>query len=149
MRGILWVASGEGYPKIIPKPRKAAGTGFLDGMATLPPGPLPAWCSDDDLGVYIDSFEASGFFGPVSWYRNLDRNYARVASSPISKMTMPCWFIGGTKDLVVARDPSFEDRNRLVPGYRSMTMIEGAGHWTQQERPDEVNAALLGYLAEL
>ena len=149
MRGILWAASGEGYPDVIPPPRPAAGTGFLDGMATLPPGALPAWCTDDDLAVYVDSFEAGGFFGPVSWYRNLDRNYARVASSPISAMTMPCWFIGGTKDLVIARSTDFEDRNRLVPGYRSMTLIDGAGHWTQQERPDEVNAALLGYLAEL
>ena len=148
MRGILWSASGDGYPDVLPPPRKAEGAGFLDSMASLTPGDLP-WCSEDDVAQYIDVFEASGFFGPVSWYRNLDRNYARVSSSPISAMTMPCWFIGGTKDLVISRSPDFEERNRLVPGYRSMTMIEGAGHWTQQERPNEVNAALLGYLAEL
>ena len=149
MRGILWAASGEGYPDTSPPPRPAAGTGFLDVMTGPPGGSLPAWCSDEDLAVYIDSFSASGFFGPVSWYRNLDQNYARVASSPISGMTMPCYFIGGSKDLVIARDPTFEDRNRLVPGYRRMTMIDGAGHWTQQERPDEVNAALLEYLGEI
>ncbi len=149
LKGILWVASGDGYPAARSEPRKAAGTGFLDAMATVPPGPLPAWCTDDDLALYVDSFEASGFFGPVSWYRNLDRNNARVQSSPISAMTMPCWFIGGSRDLVIANDPNFEDRNRLVPGYRGMTIIDGAGHWTQQERPVEVNAALLGYLAEL
>ena len=50
---------------------------------------------------------------------------------------------------MIARDPTFEDRNRLVPGYRRMTMVEGAGHWTQQERPDEVNTALLEYLTEI
>lgn len=149
MRGILWVASGEGFPDVMPTPRPAAGTGFLDVMTGPPDGKLPDWCSEGDLAAYIDSFTASGFFGPVSWYRNLDRNYARVASSPISAMTMPCYFIGGSKDLVISRDPTFETRNRLVPGYRRMTMVEGAGHWTQQERPDEVNAALLAYLTEI
>lgn len=148
VRGILWAASGDGYPTELPAPRPAATTGFLTGMASNTPGHL-AWCTEDDIAQYIDSYEASGYFGPVSWYRNLDRNYERVASSPISAMTMPCWFIGGSKDLVISRTPNFEDRNRIVPGYRSMTMIEGAGHWTQQERPNEVNTALLGYLAEL
>ena len=122
MRGILWAASGEGYPDVMPIPRPAAGTGFLDVMTGPPNGALPAWCSNDDLDVYIDSFTASGFFGPVSWYRNLDRNYARVASSPISAMTMPCFFIGGSKDLVIARDATFEDRNRQVPGYRRIVL---------------------------
>jgi pimeloyl-ACP methyl ester carboxylesterase len=148
IRGILWAASGDGYPEEIGPPRPAATTGFLTAMTALTPGPMP-WCPEDDVAVYIDSFEASGFFGPVSWYRNLDRNYARVQSSPIAAMTMPCYFIGGTKDLVISRDATFEDRNRLVPGYRRMAMIDGAGHWTQQERPAEVNAALLEFLAEL
>ncbi len=150
IRGILWAASGEGYPEVMPEPRPAAGTGFLDVMApSLPVGQTNltlAWCSEDDISVYIDSFEASGFFGPVSWYRNLDRNHARVSSNPVANMTMPAWFIGGSKDLVISRDPTFEDRLKQVPGYRGMTVIEGAGHWTQMERPAEVNAALLGYL---
>ena len=149
MRGILWAASGEGFTAETSVPRPAEGTGFLDAMMAGDTVPLPEWCTEDDLAVYIDSFSASGFFGPVSWYRNLDRNYARVASSPISAMTMPCYFIGGSKDLVIARDATFEDRNRQVPGYRRMAMVSGAGHWTQQERPDEVNAAMLEFLAEI
>lgn len=147
MRGIMWVASGEGYPDVLPEPRPAAGTGFLDVMAPTPKGALP-WCTEEDMSVYIDSFETSGFFGPVSWYRNLNRNHERVAQHPVANMTMPAWFIGGSKDLVIARDPSFEDRLRQVPGYQGMTIIDGPGHWTQQERPAEVNAALLGYLGQ-
>lgn len=149
MRGILWAASGEGFPTEIPAPLPAAGTGFLDVMARTPPTASFEWASEEDVAIYIDSFEASGFFGPVSWYRNLDRNAARVAAHPVANMTMPAWFIGGSKDMVIARDPNFDERNKLVPGYRGMTMIEGAGHWTQQERPMEVNAALLSYLGEL
>ncbi len=149
IRGILWSASGEGFPTEVPTPKLAAGTGFLDVMAKTPPRTDFDWASEDDIAVFIDSFETSGFFGPVSWYRNLDRNAARVANHPINAMTMPAWFIGGSKDLVIARDPNFEDRNKLVPGYRGMTMIDGAGHWTQQERPSEVNRALMSYLSEL
>ncbi len=149
MRGILWAAGGEGYTGVSPLSRPMAGSGFADELNGPPSGVMPAWVTEADIAIYVDSFNASGFFGPVSWYRNLDRNYERVSPSPIEAMTMPTWFIGGTKDLVIANDATFETRNQLVPGYRSMTMIDGAGHWTQQERPDEVNRALLRYLTEL
>jgi pimeloyl-ACP methyl ester carboxylesterase len=150
IRGILWSASFEGYPAHeMPTPRPAAETGFLDVMAPTPPDQSLSWCSEDDIAIYIDAFEASGFFGPVSWYRNLDRNAATVAEFPVSAMTMPTWFIGGTHDLVISRDETFEDRLKLVPGYRGMTSISEAGHWTQQERPAEVNAALLEFLTSL
>jgi pimeloyl-ACP methyl ester carboxylesterase len=149
MRGIMWAASGEGFPDVMPEPRPMAGSGFADTLDGPPNGVMPAWVSEADMAVYVDAFNTSGFFGPVSWYRNLDRNNERVKSKPISAMTMPTWFIGGTKDLVIARDTTVETRNAMVPGYRGMTLIEGAGHWTQQERPDEVNAAILSYLSEL
>ena len=149
IRGLLWRGSGEGFPEEVATPLPMAGTDFMTGFRISADPTQPTWISDADVAVYLDRFNHSGFFGPVSWYRNLDRNHAQVAPYPIAAMTMPVWFIGGTKDGVIARDSSFETRNQLVPGYRSMTMIEGAGHWTQQERPDEVNAALLDYLSEL
>jgi pimeloyl-ACP methyl ester carboxylesterase len=149
LRGILWAASGEGFPDVMPAPRPMVGGGFADSFAGPPtPSALP-WISEAEIAVYIDAYNASGFFGPVSWYRNLDRNYLRVRSSPVAAMTMPTWFIGGTKDLVIANDPTAESRNQQVPGYQGMTSIVGAGHWTQQERPEEVNAAILGFLAGL
>ncbi len=149
LRGILWAASGDGYRGSTALARPADGTGFADALEGPPNDVMPAWVSEEDVAVYIDAFTASGFFGPVSWYRNLDRNSVRVKSSPIEAMTMPTWFIGGTKDLVIANDATYETRNMAVPGYRGQTVIEGAGHWTQQERPDQVNAALLGYLSQL
>ncbi len=149
IRGLLWSGSGAGFPTAVPEPLPMAGTDFLTGFRLPNPAQQPAWLTEADVQVYLDRFNVSGFFGPVSWYRNLDRNHARCSMFPISAMTMPTWFIGGTNDMVIARDPNFETRLALVPGYRATTMIEGAGHWTQQENPDEVNAALLGYLAEL
>jgi pimeloyl-ACP methyl ester carboxylesterase len=149
IRGLIFGGSGEGFRSEIPEPLPMAGTDFMTGFRLSAQPPHPAWLSEADVQVYLDRFHHSGFFGPVSWYRNLDRNHARVSAFPVSAMTMPAWFIGGTKDGVIARDANFETRNQLVPGYRGMTMIEGAGHWTQQERPDEVNAALLGYLSQV
>jgi len=112
------------------------------------PAELPGWLTEDDLATYIDSFEASGFFGPVSWYRNLDGNHARVKDLP--PPSMPTWFIGGTKDMVIAARPGYvESMAGRLADYRGAVLIEGAGHWTQQEAPEAFNRALLGALAEL
>ena len=153
MRTMLWAASGEMYrgtPAELP-PRE--GTGFLDWMTALAgpvPEGLPAWLTQEDLDTYVERFEASGFFGPVSWYRNLDADHERVKDIPHDVITMPTAFIGGTRDGVIAGRPEYvEAMHRLLPNYRGATMIEGAGHWTQQERPEEFNAALLRFVREI
>jgi len=148
MHDILWSASAAGAerePKVLP----AAGTGFLDVMGEWPDG-LPAWLTDDDLDRYTKAFETSGFFGPVSYYRNLDADRERVKDVPPSSLTMPSFFIGGLLDSVISRDPSGVDRMRKqLPGYRGEVLLPDVGHWTQQEAPAEFNTALLGFLAGL
>ncbi len=150
MRTILWAASGDGLPDRPPDPLPAEGTGFLDAMAAAGPVPteLPAWLTAHDLATYVDSFEASGFFGPISWYRNLDANHERAKDLPAP--TMPVWFIGGTRDAVIASRPGYvESMDATLPDFRGATLIDGAGHWTQQEAPEEFNRALLTALAAL
>ena len=145
MKTILWSASGDGF-RSDPTPHPAAGNGWLDTMPA-PPDQLASWCTDDDYATYVRQFETSGFFGPCSYYRNLDRNYQLVKNFPVSNMTMPIWFIGGTKDMVIARDLNGVNRMRAqLPNYQGHVLIDGAGHWTQQERPVEFNAALLEFL---
>ena len=150
MARVLWSASGDGFdPDVLRPDRPAAGTGFLDGMSD-PPRPLPAWLTDADIDHYAEEFRHSGFFGPVSYYRNLDANYERVKDIPVSRLSMPSYFIGGSKDPVIAIDGSGLARMRAaLPNYRGDTIIEGAGHWTQQEKANEFNDALLGFLATL
>lgn len=150
MRTVLWGASGEGFPDEPVAPLPAKGTGFLDAMTSRGPAPtdLPDWLTTDDLATYVDSFTASGFFGPVSWYRNLDHNYGLVKDLPAP--SMPVWFIGGTRDGVIASRPGYvESMASRLPDLRGTVLIEGAGHWTQQEAPEEFNQALLAALAEL
>ncbi|HEX7323309.1 MAG TPA: alpha/beta hydrolase [Mycobacterium sp.] len=120
--------------------------GFIDRLPE-PDGP-PDWISTDELDHYVTEFTRTGFTGGLNWYRNLDRNWQIMADPVVATITVPALFIGGTKDPVLG----FTRRDRateLVTGPYREVMIEGAGHWLQQERPDEVNAALLEFLTGL
>jgi pimeloyl-ACP methyl ester carboxylesterase len=149
LRTILWAASGDLHqpPPPVEQLPAADETGFLDAFThrrTIPEG-LPTWLSPGDLGVYVDQFTASGFFGPVSWYRNLDADHELTKALPPPQV--PCAFIGGTLDGVIADRPEYvESMRALLPDYRGSCMIEGAGHWTQQERPAEFDDCLLSSL---
>lgn len=150
MRTILWGGSGEMFgPPPDPLP-PAEGTGFLDAIARGQPIPdgLPPWITDDEFDVYVDQFTASGFFGPVSWYRNLDADYELTKDLPAP--AVPAAFIGGTRDGVIAGRPeAVEAMETMLGDFRGAVMIDGAGHWTQQERPAEFNAALLQLLSRV
>jgi pimeloyl-ACP methyl ester carboxylesterase len=86
----------------------------------------------------------------VSWYRNLDANHELTKDLGPAVVTMPSAFIGGTHDGVIAGRPEFVDAMAgMLPDFRGATLIEGAGHWTQQEAPEAFNEALLGFLRTL
>jgi pimeloyl-ACP methyl ester carboxylesterase len=124
------------------------GGGFLDGSDD--PAELPAWLSAADIEAYAAAFRKSGFRGGFNWYRNLDRNWALTAPFQGAKIQSPALFIAGTRDGVVASKMGrkhLEQMDPYVPKLRGKLLIEGAGHWIQQERPAEVNAALLRFLA--
>lgn len=130
------------------------GTGFLTMMSEPPAlpytGPEGPWLTADDLDMYAAEFAHSGFFGPVSWYRNLDANAERGAGLGADRLTMPSYFITGESDVVRLMDPTGPERMRnLLPDYRGETIIPGAGHWVQQETPQAFNDALLGFLRSL
>lgn len=149
MHTVLWGASGEMYRGMPTELPPAEGTGFLDMFRDVPAA-LPDWLTSNDFERYLDAFSTSGFFGPVSWYRNLDANFDRMQDVPASRVSMPSFFIGGDRDGVIAGRPEMVDAMvHLLPDYRGKVMLDGAGHWTQQERPDAFNEALLGFLASL
>jgi pimeloyl-ACP methyl ester carboxylesterase len=156
MASVLYGASGEAtagreMPTELPP---MEGTGFLT-MMTEPPalpymGPEGAWLTADDLDVYATEFAHSGFFGPVSWYRNLDANAMVVNGLGADRLAMPSYFITGDVDVVRLMDPTGPERMRnLLPDYRGETIIPAAGHWVQQEAPQAFNDALLGFLRTL
>ena len=127
-----------------------AGAGFLSGLKL--PDALPAWLSQAELDVFVRGFEESGFAGGLNWYRNIDRNWELLAPFAGAPVTVPALYIAGDKDLVV-RFPGMakviETLKDTVPDLRETIMLPGCGHWTQQERAEEVNAALIRFLASL
>ena len=153
MAKVLYGASGAGMagreiPAELPP---MEGTGFLTNMPEVPPlpltGPEGEWLTESDLDVYAGEFAHSGFFGPVSYYRNLDANYTVVKDFDPSVVSMPSFFIGGELDPVNMMDPTGIERMRTtLPDFRGGVMLPGVGHWTQQESPHAFNDALLGFL---
>ncbi len=150
LRTMLYAAGGEAMAdsNLLPDvPRE--GTRFMDILSPAP-DVLPGWITEADVDVYAAAFEESGFFGPISFYRNMDANWERSKDIPASVYTMPTGFITGSLDPVNSMMPgAAEAMAEALPDFRGGTVVEGAGHWVQQERPAETNAALLEVLASV
>ncbi len=101
--------------------------------------------SDTELQVFVDTYRAGGFTPPINWYRNWSRNWALTAGVE-QRVRVPVQFIGAVDDVLIA--PHHIDAMRRYVDDLSVTMLENCGHWTQQERPDEVNRLLIGWLDE-
>jgi len=126
------------------------GTGFLTHMVY--PQALPDWLTDADLDFYAGEFKRAGFRGGLNWYRNIDRNWELLGPFAGMKIVVPALYIAGDRDLVVAfkhMDKTIANMPQHVPQLRGTIMLPGCGHWTQQERAAEVNAAMIGFLREL
>ncbi|EHB57722.1 Soluble epoxide hydrolase [Mycolicibacterium rhodesiae JS60] len=112
------------------------------------PDAPPGWLSDDEFDHYVTEFARTGFTGPLNWYRNYDRNWESTAQLAETRITVPALFVGGTADPIGPTMNPARARE-VVAGPYTETWIEGAGHWVQQERPDEVNRILLEFLRDV
>ena len=157
---MLYGASGEGAAAIraaaassgaspnlgmVPK-----GGGFLRGSGA--PATLPAWLSEADIDFYAGEFKRSGFRGGLNYYRNIDRNWELTAAFADVKVTVPALYVAGDRDMVVAAPGTAEhlaNLKQFVPALRNIQMLPGCGHWTQQERPGEVGAAIIDFVRGL
>lgn len=108
--------------------------------------PTPPFMTDDELAVYVEVFTRTGFRGGLSWYRNLDRNWERTAHVADRRITAPALFLTGERDPVRKFIPAAV-MDGWVTDLREEVVVPGAGHWVQQQAPDAVNDALLGFLA--
>ncbi|MET7490018.1 alpha/beta hydrolase [Streptomyces sp. NPDC005538] len=148
LRKFLYSASAAASPSgEIMQPLVDPERGWLAFMED--PEVLPEWLTEDDLDALTESF-SGGFTGALNWYRNLDRNWDLTAAWDNAVVTRPSLYLYGDRDLV----PAFPGARELIdvlpdlmPGlWRKPIELSGCGHWTQQERPDEVNAALVEFL---
>lgn len=151
IRGLLYGASGDppdhGGRDFSMVPRSG---GFLDRLPD--PGHPPPWLTGADIDFYGAAFERSGFAGGLNWYRNIDRNWELLAAYAGAKVPVPALYVVGDRDLVFG----FKGMDRLlaglpgfVPKLRDTVILPGCGHWTQQERPEQVSALLVDFLRSL
>jgi pimeloyl-ACP methyl ester carboxylesterase len=111
------------------------------------PDTLPEWLTEKDIDVFTEGFKRTGFRGGVNWYRNIDRNWELTPFLSGAKIHQPSLFIAGELDgVIVMSRAAFDNLESAVPNLRQKILIPGAGHWVQQERPQEVNDALIDFL---
>ena len=154
LRSMLYGASGDAprtgagaIPSVAMVPR---GGGFLRGGP--PPETLPQWLKEDDVDVYAAEFRRTGFRGALNYYRNIDRNWELTTPFAGAQVKVPALYVVGDRDLLLSfpgMDQLLANLKNFVPALHGIQIIPGCGHWTQQERPAEVNTALLEFLREL
>lgn len=150
LRKFYHLGSGEmdlaAYPM-----NKTASDSLLDGLPM--PDTLPAWFSRADLDYYVGEFRRSGFFGPLSRYRNHTPDFNYLQAFKDRRIEQPALFIAGDRDGAYNMFGAVEDpittMRRFAPNLEGAHVLQGCGHWTQQERPAEVNALLIPWLASL
>ncbi len=152
LRRVLWSASGsaprDGWRFDLPK-----SAGLIDTLAEPPS--LPSWLSQEDLDFYVTEFERTGFRGGLNWYRNFDRNWELLAPFADLRVRVPALFVGGLRDWVVTGPGGSGESEgvKALPEHctdlRGKVLLDGIGHWNQQEAPEATGEALLEFLAGL
>ncbi|WP_245273696.1 alpha/beta hydrolase [Mesorhizobium sp. WSM3224] len=148
-RSMFYSLSGDGPP-----PAEAGGVapGMVprNGDFLTNPMSLPSWITESDIDVYVETFTRSGFRGPLNWWRNIDRSWELMAAFSQAVVTVPALYIAGDHDIIVeVFQPIIAKQSTMVPKLRPAIMLPGCGHWTQQERAPQVNAAMIDFLHTL
>ena len=151
MMMILYGASGDPPPNerwnfIFDKSKKFSESGVV-------PKKLPAWLSEADVDFYTGEFKRAGFRGGINWYRNSDRNWELTPFLAGAKLRQPTLFVAGDRDVVIdmvgGKQNVMATLDANVPNLRKKVLLPGAGHWTQQERPREVNELMVEFVGGL
>jgi len=156
IRSLLYSASGNAPRQ---ENRTTAGgevgmvprrSGFLSRL--MNPASLPHWLTEADVDFYVSEFARTGFRGGLNWYRNIDRNWELLAPMAGARVTTPALYIAGDRDLVLAfrgMDQIIANLSKFVPQLRGTLLLPDCGHWTQQERAQDVNQAIIDFVRRL
>ena len=98
----------------------------------------------EELAAFVETFQRTGFTGGINWYRNFSRNWERSEGQPARLDNLPCLMITAELDPVLS--PAMAEGMPGMIGDLEMHMVAGSGHWTQQEKPEEVNRLILDWL---
>jgi pimeloyl-ACP methyl ester carboxylesterase len=150
LRMVWYSASADGNGAMIRD--KPADATMLDGL--IDPDPFPSWSTPEDLAVYVEAFEAGGWTGPLNRYRaqGVDAEQLGNQTEPGPLIQQPAAFVGGEFDPVRNFAPGvdfFANPGAKCADFRGATIVPGAGHWVQQEAPEETNQALEAFVSGL
>ena len=141
----LYSLSGEAAPEERFRPVRESGPPPIPAPAKRPP-----WITDREVDFLETEFKRTGFTGGLNYYRNMDRNWSLTPFLDGAKILQPSLFLAGEKDQVIEfLRNEFEALETNIPNLRKKVLLPMAGHWIQQERPDEVNSLLIAFLRSL
>lgn len=152
MLSMLYGVSGDyvkdGNAKSLTDGHFPRGKGFLDTVSV--PRKLPAWLTEADVEFFVKELTASGFRGGLNWYRNIDALPGILSPYFGRTIQQPTMYLYGDLDLIAGNTPeSLAGLKASLPNLKKVVKLEGAGHWLQQERPEEVNRELVSFLKSL
>jgi pimeloyl-ACP methyl ester carboxylesterase len=148
MLGALYCASGDAAPEQRFKFLFEKNQRFVDTFVV--PDKLPPWLTEADLDFFVSEFKRAGFRGGINWYRNMDRNWELTPFLDGAKIIRPTVFAAGDRDVVMEMaSEGYQNLGSHVANLFRKHLIPGAGHWIQQERPNEINQLLLDFLGSL
>ncbi len=124
------------------------GARMRDRFAT--PEHFSPWFTKDDLDVFAEEFQRTGFAGGLSYYRAMDEGWEELAPLARQPVRVPALFIGGEVDAPTLWGAEAIARaSERIRDLRGSVILPGCGHWIQQERPDETNRLLIDFLRGL
>lgn len=107
------------------------------------------WLSDAELEVYVQEYGRTGFQGGLNWYR-VQTDPARLRDLDMfagKKIEVPCLFVAGEKDWGTYQEPGvIEKMGDCCTKFQGVILIEEAGHWVQQEQPEQTLQAILKFI---
>lgn len=147
--GFLYAISGDAFANGDQEPgwdgHFPMGQSMSEQM--IVPETLPSWLTEADVQFYIDELAESGFRGGLNWYRNINRLPGSLAPWVGATINQPSFYMGGSTDMIAGNtEENLSAMQASLPDLRHCEIVDGAGHWLQQERPEQVNQALLAFL---
>jgi pimeloyl-ACP methyl ester carboxylesterase len=126
--------------------KKPADAKLLDGFPDPPA--LPPWLTEQDVDVYSSAYTRTRLGGILGFFRNMVADHGALRTASARAPAQPVLFIGGAVEPAV-RFGSVEPMKAALPDLRGVRVLPGCGHWVQQERASEVNAAIVDFLRGL
>ncbi|KAJ0734487.1 putative soluble epoxide hydrolase [Helianthus annuus] len=122
------------------------GLKALDG-----PLPLPPWISEDDIKYVADKFDQTGFTGALNYYRAMDLNWELTAAWTGAQVKVAVLYVVGDEDMVYTT-PGLKEYvhgggfKKDVPFLQDIVVMEGVGHFLQQEKPQQSTALIHDFI---